>query len=402
MATLGASGTAPRRPVQIGRGIRVTFEPDDGFQAELRRRVDAYFENSGRRKRDCFAAYLKVGTILTTTAVAYVLLVFFAETWWQGIAAAVLLGLAMAGIGFNVQHDGGHQALSSRGWINRLAAMSLDLIGGSSYLWHRKHAVLHHTYVNVTDHDTDVDLGSLARLTPHQKRLPFHRWQHIYLWPLYGFVAVKWHFYDDFRDALLGRMGEQRFPRPIGRDLAAFLGGKLVFAVLAFGIPLLIHPVSLVAVYYCLVALVLGVALSVVFQLAHAVEGTEFPLPNPRSGRVEESWAIHQVETTMDFARNSRLLTWLLGGLNFQVEHHLFPRICHVHYPALAAIVEDTCREHEVRYAAHETFAAGVASHYRWLKRLGRPGDVPEKTFEEPLSESLENLEETLISGHSR
>lgn len=368
----------PARPAELltrggGTDARPKFAKDAGFQAELRRRVEEFMRSTGRRQRDCPQMYLKTAVIFVCFAAAYVLLVFVAQTWWQALPLAVLLGLATAGIGFNVQHDGGHGAYSDSPWINKLAAVTLDLIGGSSYLWHWKHVVFHHTYVNLTGHDTDIDLGYLGRLTPHQRRLGFHRWQHFYLWPLYGFMAIKWQLVDDFRDVVTGRIGGHRIPRPRGWDLAIFLGGKALFLTLAFVVPLLFHSVWAVLLFYGVAVGVLGVVLSVVFQLAHAVEEAEFPLPLAGTGRIENAWAVHQAQTTVDFARRSWAAAWLLGGLNFQVEHHLFPRVCHVNYPAISGIVEATCREYGVSYKEHESFLAGLASHYRWLRRMGSP-----------------------------
>jgi linoleoyl-CoA desaturase len=191
---------------------------------------------------------------------------------------------------------------------------------------------------------------------------------------LYGFLPIKWHFYDDFRALVTGRIGAHRLARPKGWDLVTFAGGKVVFFALALGIPLLLHPVWVVLLSYVAATLVEGVALSVVFQLAHCVEEAGFPLPREDTGRMEAAWAVHQVETTVDFARGNRLLSWFIGGLNFQIEHHLFPRICHVHYPALAPLVEETCREFGLRYVAHDTFRGAVASHFRWLRRMGMAG----------------------------
>jgi len=317
--------------------------------------------------------YLKTAILVASFAVSYVLLVFVAQTWWHGLLLALLLGLSAAGIGFNIQHDGGHQAYSNSPWVNKLMAMTLELIGGSSYLWRWKHVVFHHTYVNLTGHDTDIDLGILGRLTPHQKRLAYYRWQHFYLWPLYGLLAVKWQLVDDFRKLISGRISHQRFPRPKGWELVIFGAGKAIFFTVAFGIPLLFHSVGAVLVYYVVTALVLGTVLSVVFQAAHCVEEAEFPLPREETGRIEHAWAVHQVETTVDFARRSRVVAWLLGGLNFQIEHHLFPRISHVNYPAISRLVEETCRDFGVKYAEHRSFRAGMASHFRWLRRMGMP-----------------------------
>jgi linoleoyl-CoA desaturase len=350
----------------------VKFGKNNEFQAELRRRIDGFFQRTGRRQRDLPRMYLKTAILLAAFAALYFLLVFVARTWWEGIPLAILLGLTTAGIGFNVQHDGGHQAYSDHAWVNKLMALTLDLIGGSSYLWHYKHGVYHHTYVNITHEDTDIDLGMLARMTPHQRRYWFHRWQHLYIWPLYGLFVIKWHLFDDFRNAINGRIGEHQIPRPRGWDLATFVLGKFVFLTLALGIPFLSHRVWVVFLFYGIVAAVLGSVLSVVFQLAHAVEAAEFPMPLEETGNMEHAWAIHQVETTADFARRSRVAAWLLGGLNFQIEHHLLPRICHVNFPSLSKIVEETCHEYGIKYNEHPSFRAGLASHFRWLRQMGR------------------------------
>jgi linoleoyl-CoA desaturase len=359
----------PARPIRYEGKLK--FADNNDFQVEVRSRVDHFFRSTGRRKRDCPQMYVKTAIFFASFTASYVLLVFVARTWWQALPLAILLGLATAGIGFNVQHDGGHRAYSDHDWVNKMMSMTLDVIGGSSYHWYWKHFVFHHTYVNITGHDTDIELTPLARLTPHQKRLWFHRWEQVYMWPLYGLMAINWHFVLDFRDIIIGRIGKQPLPRPKGRDLAILIAGKSSFFVLAFVIPSLLHPIWVVAVFYATAAIVLGIVLSLVFQLAHCVEQAQFPLPRGDSGRIENAWAIHQVETTVDFARRSRIAAWLLGGLNFQIEHHLFPRICHMNYPAISKLVEECCREFGVRYAEHESFWSGVVSHFRWLRRMG-------------------------------
>src|SRR5713226_7843292 len=361
----------PVRAAAPGRSLK--FGHDNAFQLELRRRVDEYFRTTGRRQRDCWQMYVKTAILLAGFAGSYVLLVFVSETWGQGLLLAILLGLSAAGIGFNIQHDGGHQAYSSSPRVNTLMAMTLELIGGRSYLWRWKHVVLHHTYVNITGHDTDVDLGLLGRLTPHQPRMRYDRWQHLYLWPLYGLLAIKWQLVDDFRKLISGRISHQPFPRPTGWELVIFVAGKVIFFSVAFGIPLLFHSVGVVLFYYVVAGLVAGLALSVVFQVAHCVEEAEFPLPPTMTGRIDQAWAIHQAGTTVDFARRSRVVAWLVGGLNFQIEHHLFPRISHVHYPAILKLVEQTCRDFGIRYTEFKSFRAGMASHFRWLRRMGRP-----------------------------
>ena len=191
------------------------------------------------------------------------------------------------------------------------------------------------------------------------------------MWLLYGFLPPKWQLYDDFRDYLRGSVGGKPHPRPKGWDLAVFVGGKAAFFALALAVPLMFHPLWIVLVFYLAVSLVQGLLLGVVFQMAHCVEEADFPMPSEETGRMENSWAVHQLETTVDFARESRVLSWLVGGLNFQIEHHLFPEICHIHYPRLAPVVERTCREYGLKYMVQDSLAASIASHYRWLKRMG-------------------------------
>jgi linoleoyl-CoA desaturase len=349
---------------------RLSFAADNEFYVELKRRVDQHMTNNGRRERDCPQMYLKTAIILTTFVTSYVLLVFASSTWWQAFPLAVVLAFATAAIGFNIMHDASHHAYSNKGWVNRLAVKSLDLIGGSSYLWHWKHVVFHHTYTNIYNYDTDIDLGELGRLTPHHKRLHIHEFQHWYMWFLYGALVIKWNLFDDFRVAIRGRIGEHRY-RPLrGGELATFIVGKVLFFMIAFGVPLLFHSAGIVALFYIFIAFIVGIVLSVVFQLAHAVEEAHFPREQT-PGHIDKPWAIHQLETTVDFAPKSRVAYWLLGGLNFQIEHHLFPRICHIHYPFIAPVVEETCQEFGVSYNVVGSFRQGVMSHFRWLRRMG-------------------------------
>lgn len=351
---------------------RIRFGPVNDFQRELKRRVDRLFEDTGLSRHGGWPMLRKTIVILMWLAASYGLLVFASPPLWAAILLAISVALAAAGVGFNIQHDGGHRAYSRRRTINKLMAMTADLVGGSSYFWDRKHNYLHHTFANITGHDDDIDLGILGRLSPHQPRRRFHRFQHLYLWPLYGFLTIKWQLIDDFAAWAKGRILNHPVARPRGWDLAVFLGGKAVFLSLAFVIPLLFYPLWVVLLFYLGISLLEGVVLSIVFQLAHCVEGTAFPLPDEADGRIANNWYVHQIETTANFARASRFLTWYLGGLNFQVEHHLFPATCHVHYPRVSRIVEDTCREYGVNYTAHPTFLHSLRLHYRWLRQMGR------------------------------
>jgi linoleoyl-CoA desaturase len=377
----GMAGTAPaaETAAKSGNAAKVKFTGSDRFIRELRRRVDAYFERTGRRRRDCPQMYFKTATILAWFFGSYLLLLFVATSWWSVLPLTVILGLAIAAIGFNIQHDGGHRAYSDHQWVNKIMALTLDMMGGSSYLWDWKHNSIHHTYPNIEGQDDDINLGFLGRLSPGQPRFKFHRLQGIYLWFLYGFMAIKWHLVDDFWQISIGKIGTHKIPRPKGKDLVIFIAGKVVFVSLAFVIPMLLHPWWAVLCVYVSAAFVSGVVLSVVFQLAHCVEEASFPVPVAGPGgteKMETDWAVHQVQTTVDFARGNRVLCWFLGGLNFQIEHHLFHKICHIHYPALSKLVEEACHDFGITYAEHKTMVSAIGSHFRWLVEMGRPVEM--------------------------
>ena len=286
---------------------------------------------------------------------------------------SVSLALGMAGIGFSVQHDANHGGYSRARGVNRLLAMSLDLIGGSSYIWYWKHNIVHHTYTNISGIDVDVELEPFLRLAPDQPLRPYHRFQHLYIWFLYGLLPVNWHFWADYRDLANSHICGLPFPRPTPWGWAGTIAGKVFFYSWSLVLPLLLHSTLAVLATYVFTSFLLGVVLTTVFQLAHCVGEADIVTVAPDDSEIKVDWAEHQVRTTANFAPTSRLLTWYLGGLNYQIEHHLFPKVCHVHYPALAPIVAATCREYGIPYQTHPTLGRAIASHVRWLRRLGRP-----------------------------
>ena len=353
-------------------GGKVKFAGDGGFHAELKRRVQEDLRQAGLSPHGGPRMWLKTAIILAWFAGSYGLLVFAATTWWQAALLAVSLVFAVAGTGFSIQHDANHGAYSSKRGVNRLMGMTLDMVGASSYVWNWKHNVLHHTYPNVAGADPDIGAEPFARLSPGQRRRSLHRLQQFYMWALYGFLFLKWHLVDDFQNVAQGRIQTSKIPRPRGLRLFELFVGKAVFFGWALVVPLLFHRIWVVLLFYGAMSTALGVLLAVVFQLAHCTEEAGFLGLPAGSQRVPEGWAAHQVHTTMNFARRNRLLTWYLGGLNFQIEHHLFPRVCHIHYPRISQIVERGCAEYGVRYVAHEGLFGALGSHWRWLRRLGR------------------------------
>jgi len=350
--------------------VKIRFAPNSEFERELSKRVNSYFENSSNKKRDLFNMYLKSFRAISWLIISYCLIVFANLPLWGILLASLSMGFALNALSFNVMHDAIHGAYSKHKIVNRLMGHWLDLIGGSSYLWKTKHNYYHHSYTNITGHDDDVEVGMFARFTPYQKKYFFHRFQHIYIWFLYGFLAIKWHILDDFYIFYSGKLNNHDIERPKGMDAVILFGGKILFFIIVFVIPSFYYPIPYVILFYILIAMVQGVVMSVVFQLAHCVGEAEFPKHDEETGIMDKTWVVHQICTTVDFARGNKLLTWYLGGLNYQVEHHLYPKICHLNYPEMSQIVEQTCKEYGIPYNSHSGFFVGLRSHYNWLREL--------------------------------
>lgn len=371
---------AARRRTRLttGPGLSSTIDFDGGgeFYTDLKARVRAHLAEPGRARRAHRRMYTKTAVLIVWTVASWALLVFAATTWWQAALLCASLGLALAGIGFSITHDANHGSYSPSRRVNKTMRWSLDVIGASSYVWRTKHNVVHHTFTNIAGADSDIEQLPLARLAPDQPRHWFHRFQHVYIWPLYGLFSVKWHTVGDIGLMLRGQVGMTPLRWPRGRELFGLVAGKAVFVAWSIVIPLLFHPVWQVAVAFLGTSFVLAFTIAIVFQLAHCLEEAEFSSIESMGETGRTEWARHQVETTVDFAPGNRFLAWYLGGLNFQIEHHLFTRVCHIHYPDIAPIVRDTCAEYGVRYQSHDTVWSAVASHARWLKRMGAKADT--------------------------
>lgn len=344
------------------------FAARSPLRAELDQAVDDYFTAAGVDPSGGSRMWLKSATMMAWALSSYLLLLLWASSWWTAAPLVVSLALALAGISFCVMHDGNHGAYSRRGWLNRATGAVIDLMGGSSYVWRQKHNVLHHTYTNIDGVDDDIELRPFFRLTEGQGHYWFHRFQHLYWVPLFGFFTTKWVLIDDFVALARGAVGHHPMRRPRGLDLLQLLAGKAFFVLWAIVIPLQFIPLVPFLVGYALLCTVWGVTMGLVFQLAHAVEGVTF------MDRVECSplpWVEHQLATTADFARSNPILTWYLGGLNHQVEHHLYSRVCHIHYPALAPIVREVCGRYGIVPHDHPTMTSALRAHLRHLRRLG-------------------------------
>lgn len=359
----------------MGKATKITFNKKRSaeFYPEIKLRVNAYFDSNNLSRHANGAMIFKTTFILLIYFLSYVLLVSNIFNLWALLILAGIHGFFTALIGLNIAHDAIHGAYSSNKRINKKLGLLFNIIGANDYVWHISHNIVHHTYTNIPDHDEDINLIPIIRLNPNQKLWWIHRFQHFYAFFLYTLSSISWVFIKDYKKFFAPKIGEHKNHHPKQEYYRLFLY-KIVYYTIFLIIPLLVIdlPIWQILLGFVFLHLIEGATLSVVFQLAHTVEGPEFPEPD-QHGNMENSWAAHQMHTTADFARKSRLVNFLFGGLNFQIEHHLFPRVCHIHYRKIAPIVEQAAREFGLPYHDNTSFYSAIRSHVYSLKAMGRP-----------------------------
>ncbi len=352
---------------------RPTFAPDDtAFRTDLKARVASYFKSAGKSPFADARMVLKTGVFFITFTGLFVTLMTGVLPWWLALMAAALLGINFAGIGFNIAHDAIHGSYSSNRLVNRMLGAWFDVLGASSYNWSRAHNMVHHTFTNVPGVDHDLEPGPFLLL--HQRAHPafIYRFQHLFAFPLYAFTLIVWVFKKDFAQ-IFDRTMTGASASKVGA--ASMISGKLFHFALFLALPMLVSLYAWwqVVIGYLVMLAVAGFTLAIVFQLAHVVEGTAFPVPSAAGNRLADGWACHQLRTTANFSQGSAVATFFLGGLNNQVEHHLLPGICHIHYAALAPLVRAVALEHGLPYLDSGSFGQALAAHVRTLHRFGRP-----------------------------
>lgn len=346
------------------------------FSATLQKRVNEYFKLNNINRHGNLEMIVKTIFMFALYFGPYAFILSgLITSGWILLLMVLLMGLGVAGIGLSVMHDANHGAYSDKSWINTMVGYSLNLVGANAFNWKIQHNVLHHTYTNVHDHDEDISPRGVLRLTPHSDWKFLHKYQFIYAWFLYGMMTIVWLGIKDFvRIIKYHKSGMAKKQKAnIVHEWSILLFSKAVFIMYIFVIPLLVTPllwwqilIGIFVMHY-----IAGFILAIIFQPAHVIDGTEFPLPD-KNNSLENNWAIHQLLTTTNFGNESRWFSWYVGGLNFQIEHHLFPNVCHVHYRKIAGIVRDTAKEFNLPYKSSRTFAGALYGHAKLLKALGK------------------------------
>jgi linoleoyl-CoA desaturase len=352
------------------------FTRQRGFRKTLNERVNTYLRDNHLPARDVPAMYLKTVVALAWWLGTYLLLMLGHFSPLINVVLCMAWGMAIASVGFNVMHDANHGGYSNHPRINKLMSLSAEMLGMSGFRWRVKHNVWHHTYTNIAGFDDDVETYGLMRLSPRLPWKPLYRGQAWYFPVIYSLIGFDF-ILRDFMMVLIGKSDALHvYPRMNAADKVTFWVGKLYFFVIMFALPLLVFPWWQVLIGFVIVFVTFGVVVATVFQLAHISGDATFPEPVGDPLHIDDEWAVHEVETTVDFAPRNWLLNLYVGGLNYQIEHHLLPHICHLNYPRLAPIVRATCEEFGIRYTCYATWREAFACHWRELRLLGRPAEL--------------------------
>jgi linoleoyl-CoA desaturase len=355
--------------------IRFKRPLPDGFYRTVSKRVNDYFRTTGKSKFADYRMYLKTATMLLLYWAPYLLIVTGAVTGniWL-LTLCIVMGFGLSGIGLSVMHDANHGSYFKNKRLNHILGYIMNVVGGCATTWKIQHNHLHHTYTNIDHHDDDIAVKGIIRLCPHSPYKKIFRYQHIYAWLLYCLQTLIWIVFGDVKQLIdyrkRGLLKELNYH--FGWEMFSLVMTKLLYIGYALILPYFLLDLAFYQVLtgFLIVHFIAGLFLALVFQSAHVVEDTEFPLPDD-TGNIKNQWAVHQMYTTANFAQANRFLTWFVGGLNYQVEHHLFPHISHIHYRDISKVIKQTASEFNLPYLSKKTFWQAIVSHGRMLKRLG-------------------------------
>jgi len=355
---------------------KITFNRQNGkeFTKVLQKRINTYFKTYKISKKGNWKLNIKAILMLILLLAPYILSLLIHIGGWGHIGLCILMGIGMAGVGMNVMHEGNHEAFSNKSWLNKLSGASMYLLAGNVYNWQVQHNVLHHSYTNIYGHDDDLDAGRIIRFSKHAPWKKIHRYQHLYGVLLYSLLTINWVITVDFKQSakyLKQKLAYKRLPSPI-EQWSTVIISKILYVLIWIALPVYFIelPWQQIIIGFVLMHLTAGFILSMIFQLAHVMEDTKMPLPED-DGQMKTSWQMHQLFTTCNFGTKNRFLHWFSGGLNFQIEHHLFPNISHIHYPKIAEIVKQTAEEFKLPYYEYPSMTSALISHFNHLKQLG-------------------------------
>ncbi len=353
---------------------KITFDNrNNQFYISLKTAVDQYFESANLKKTGNWRLFIKTIILIGAAIAIYSSLIFLQLPALPALLLAGLLGFTMASIGFSVMHDANHGSYSTRPLLNDALGLSMNAMGASAYFWKQKHNIIHHTYTNVDGIDDDIAKSPIIRQCETQKWVPAHKIQHLYLLPVYALSTLFWVFTMDFKKYFSRKIYTTAAWKMSLKNHLVFWLTKIGYVTFYMIVPAMVWGIGPWLAGFFIMNAAMGLTLSLVFQLAHVVENTEFEnVALDETKHIETAWAEHELKTTANFAMGNKIISWFVGGLNYQIEHHLFPKVSHIHYPAISNIVMEKCREFNLPYNKYDTLSEAVASHFRVMKMLGQ------------------------------
>ncbi len=360
---------------------KVTFDNRNNlFYQSLKSSVDQYFETNKIKKTGDWRLYIKTITLVGSAVAIYCSLLFLNLSTLPALLMCGLLGYIFACIGFAVMHDANHGSYSTNPVINDALGLTANALGASSFFWKQKHNIIHHTYTNIDGIDDDIAKSPIIRHCQTQKWVPAHKVQHLYLIPIYALSSIFWLFFMDFAKYFTRKIFTTEAWKMTTKNKVIFWITKIGYVTFYMIIPAMVWGFWPWLAGFFVLHAVMGLTLSIVFQLAHVVENTEFEnVALDETKHIETAWAEHELKTTSNFAMGNKVVSWFVGGLNYQIEHHLFPKVSHVHYPAISKIVMEKCKEFNLPYNKYDTMIEAVASHFRVMKSLGKAPEVQKR-----------------------
>ncbi|MEN8185780.1 MAG: acyl-CoA desaturase [Bacteroidota bacterium] len=345
------------------------------FFRTLNKRVNTYFKENNIKKTGNWKLYSKAVVMFSVFVIPLILLLSVDMPNWVRLVLTIIIGIGMAGVGMNVMHDANHESFSSKKWVNNLMGSSIYILAGNVYNWKVQHNVLHHTYTNIKGLDEDIDAGRIIRFSKNSKWLKIHKFQKYYSIFLYGLLTINWAITTDFRQMhkyLKRKLSYGKLPSP-AKAWSTLVISKIIYYSFWIVLPILITNLTWwqVLIGFFVMHYTAGMILSVTFQLAHVMPNTEMPQPD-EDGKLDRTWAIHQLFTTSNFAPKNKFVEFYTGGLNHQVEHHIFPHISHIHYRKISEIVRETAKEFNLPYNEYKTMFSAVKQHFNQLNYLGK------------------------------
>lgn len=360
--------------MQATQSLRFSRKDTQDFFKTLNQRVNHYFKENKIPKTGNWKLYVKTIFMFSLLVAPYAMVLTLSFNLWIKLLLCIVMGIGMAGVGMNVMHDGNHGSFSKHPWINKFMGSSIYILAGNVFNWKVQHNILHHTYTNIHGHDEDLEAGRVLRFSKHSEWFPYHKFQHYYSVFLYGLLTLNWALFADFQQMkryTKRKLSYLNSKRPSLQWTGLFLT-KIIYFSIWIVLPILFidAPWWTVLIGFVAMHYTAGIILSLIFQLAHVVEDAEMHEAH-KSGTMKNTWAIHQLKTTVNFATKNKIMNWFTGGLNHQIEHHIFPHISHIHYTKIGSIVRKTAKEFNLPYNEYKTTRSALFSHFKFLKQMG-------------------------------